>query len=320
RPLLIDDPETWLKALESALHDDAQRARLEERGFDHVKPYDWKRVAQQFVDDAVNHLKTRDGIEVPEEQVPPESISCILVSSGGLSVATSSIDDFLAQTYPERELMVVTPPGPLADFVNALNRPDVRPLLIDDPDLSARDLYSRGVAETEGAILCLWDENVRYHPARLEVQWQEMTAQQADASVLNEQLYFHEETQALYWLAWDETTPVQGLLRSLMVRRTAISECPEFLEAGSLGEAGDPFSTQGPFIRVHGRGILHLYFDSIWRPLSVPDRSRALRLTLDEAALARHLERLQQELPGFNLPMPLTINTRGQRIITAYNQ
>ncbi len=162
-------------------------------------------------------------------------ISCLMITQASrLALARLAIDDFAAQTHAERELMIVHDSGDafhaeLAALATAVHGAPVRVLRRPPGDVLGT-LRNASVDEASGEFVCQWDDDDRYHPERLALQWRALCEVKADFSCLCDQLHWFPARGELYWDDWNrEAYPlnvVQGTLlgrRELMPRYAALA-------------------------------------------------------------------------------------------------
>lgn len=102
-------------------------------------------------------------------------ISCVMVTSGRADHVKRSTMCYLRQTYPNRELVVISQGDEQANvfirrFLGGLNREDILffPAL---PLLSLGALRNVSCEVASGELVCQWDDDDLYHPARLMTQY-----------------------------------------------------------------------------------------------------------------------------------------------------
>ena len=111
-----------------------------------------------------------------------------MASGGVLARARPAIEDYLAQSYANRELVIgaARPQAALADFVSGLRRSDVR--LVALPDAGPGPLPAALIAAAGGELVCGWDEDTAHDPRRLEMQQRVRASTRAAANFLRRQL------------------------------------------------------------------------------------------------------------------------------------
>src|SRR5947208_1986853 len=105
------------------------------------------------------------------------SVSCLLPTTNRLALCKRSIACYCRQTYPNKELIVVSNGTSeyrrqLATHVRRLRRKDVRCVFLDGGDWNLGRLRNQTLDHARGDILCQWDDDDMYHPLRLECQVQ----------------------------------------------------------------------------------------------------------------------------------------------------
>jgi glycosyltransferase involved in cell wall biosynthesis len=102
-------------------------------------------------------------------------ISCIMASRGAPFPALQAVECFRRQSYPARELVIVTAcaDGLLADRIAALGDPSIRLIQAESP-ANVGALRNEGIAASGGDLLCVWDDDDLSHPDRLSIQYRSM--------------------------------------------------------------------------------------------------------------------------------------------------
>ena len=93
-----------------------------------------------------------------------------MVTRGRLYPSHFAIECFRAQTYENRELVIVCddPGAPIAAYVAGLKDPKIR--YVETAHARLGDLRNVSVAEARGELVCQWDDDDLYHSKRLEYQ------------------------------------------------------------------------------------------------------------------------------------------------------
>jgi glycosyltransferase involved in cell wall biosynthesis len=146
-------------------------------------------------------------------------VSCLMVSRGNLFPAKIAVTCFLEQTYPNRELVIVSaqPNSPLEQHVAGLNNPAIR--FVQSPPVALGELRNRSVEAANGRLLCTWDDDDLYAPNRIERQLAACKSGVAAAFI----------SRLLIWwparriVAISADRPWEN---SMMVRREALPEYP----------------------------------------------------------------------------------------------
>jgi glycosyltransferase involved in cell wall biosynthesis len=135
---------------------------------------------------------------------PP--ISCLMVALPAVrrfERLKRSINDYLRQTWPVRELLIVLNGGDAAAaasiraYAAGLGRADIR---IVEPagELPLGALRNIAVAEARSEIVCQWDDDDLYHPDRLERQAAALIERGAEAVCLEQVMQFFPVERRLY--------------------------------------------------------------------------------------------------------------------------
>lgn len=152
-------------------------------------------------------------------------ISCLMVTRDRPTQARLAIECFRAQTYANRELVIVDDSleGDLALAVAGDAR--IRIVQPGDPAPILGRARNRAVAEARGDYICQWDDDDLYDPLRLEMQMAALQHAGAQACTLSR------------WLVWWPNAGRLAISRqrtwegSLLCQRTVLPAYPE-LRAG----------------------------------------------------------------------------------------
>jgi glycosyltransferase involved in cell wall biosynthesis len=196
-------------------------------------------------------------------------ISCLMVTYDRLSLAKHAIRSFGAQTYPEKELVVVSDGEArvlraLERYVAALGLARVRFVHAGPERLTLGRLRNLSLDAAAGELVCQWDDDDYSHPERLRLQADELLRNDAGACFFTDHLQFIAEQGALYWVDWTLGQPTieaeQLAPGTMMMRRDLGCRYPEEGPAARQGE--DSVLLAGLFRTTkvaHLRGAGHLY-------------------------------------------------------------
>lgn len=99
-------------------------------------------------------------------------ISCLMVTANRVAIARRSIRCFAAQSWPNRELVIVDDGE--QDYAPLIaHLPPGRARIVKlprDPETTLGHLRNRSLAEAGGELIAQWDDDDWYHPDRLSVQ------------------------------------------------------------------------------------------------------------------------------------------------------
>lgn len=182
-----------------------------------------------------------------------------------LALLKRSVASYCAQTYENKELVVVTD-GPrdavrqLAAYLESLARSDIRHVH-EERRRTLGALRNLSCEAAVGAYFCQWDDDDIYHPRRLEEQYRALIEQNAACLYLEDTLQFIAASRRLYWLNW-RATEARAHPGTLLCRRSAQ---PRYPEAGEIAERGEDLvvclelqRTAG-FATLAGRPYLYVY-------------------------------------------------------------
>lgn len=157
-----------------------------------------------------------------------------------LACAKQSIEDYCRQTWRNKNLIVVVNGGSeavqeaLCAHILALGRSDIR-VIAPSGEFNLGQLRNLSLEAAEGALVCQWDDDDRYHPQRLERQAGALIERDLEAVYLQDVMQYFPEQGAMYWVNW-RATPTTGHPGTLMSRRSVTPNYP--VEGGNaqLGE------------------------------------------------------------------------------------
>jgi glycosyltransferase involved in cell wall biosynthesis len=196
-------------------------------------------------------------------------ISCLMVSRGLVFPARFAVECYQRQTYPDRELVVVTSrkDSELGGWLEALGDPSIRYIETGEAPLGA--LRNVSVAAARGELVSVWDDDDLYHPQRLEVQAR-LLERTGAAAHLSQQLM-------IWWpqrrrLGLSNRRPWEN---SMLARRALLPEYPEVSLSEDkqvvvqLRERHPVTVTSVPALYcyvIHGNNSWHqAHFEEIWR-------------------------------------------------------
>jgi glycosyltransferase involved in cell wall biosynthesis len=196
-------------------------------------------------------------------------ISCLMVTYDRLALAKRSIDCFAAQTYPNRELVVVT--NGADGYCQALRSHtdhlgiDARFVHLEEPDLTLGRLRNISLDSANGDIICQWDDDDCNHPERLARQAEHMFRENARACLMTDHLQFLQDAGIVVWVDWTlggRERIDQLLPGTVMMHRDDRFRYPEEGQYASRGEDTmflNALYTTVPVASLVGHGYLYLY-------------------------------------------------------------
>lgn len=189
-------------------------------------------------------------------------ISCIMVTqSSRLPFAERAVADFLRQTHAERELIVLHDGDDACDSALRKLADDTAVRVMREPPGAALGtLRNRAVEAARGDFVCQWDDDDRYHPRRLELQWNALRGAQADFCFLADQLHWFPARSELFWDDWDvEAYPFNFVQGTLLGRRDCMPRYPDAARGEDTGVALEILRRGNPIMRLRDVGWCYVY-------------------------------------------------------------
>jgi glycosyltransferase involved in cell wall biosynthesis len=164
-----------------------------------------------------------------------EKISCVMVTAGRPHLIERSLDCYIRQTYPHKELVVLTQGSPetnavIRSIIQRKNRPDIK--LHEAPQsLSLGGMRNLSIELTHGSVICQWDDDDLSHSSRLWRQYRSLRGDDTIATAYQEHLKWFEDTDEIYWVDWSiETEEDRRYLHgTAMFRKKAFTDCHNLL-------------------------------------------------------------------------------------------
>jgi glycosyltransferase involved in cell wall biosynthesis len=250
-------------------------------------------------------------------------ISCLMVTLDRLVLAQQAIRSYAAQSYPDRELVIVTDGEEsyrraLALYVEALGIPRVRIICPGTDELTLGSLRNISLEAAQGEIVCQWDDDDYSHPERLSVQHRDMIAHAAGASFFTDHLQYFEPERLLSWIDWSAEGRYDGVSRlapgTLMMYRDVRFRYPE---SGPDARHGEDYVFMEklyaaiPVTSLSGVGDLYLYR---YHGRNTFSRDHHLALNADRACsnlkMLQSADRLRQALRYYPVSRPCSVMGR----------
>ncbi len=168
----------------------------------------------------------RDLLQFPGEHDTPATVplvSCMMVSrTGRFELARTAINCFRAQTYSNRELLIVTEQldPALAQFIDQLQDNRLRVVETGTSSPTLGDLRNAAVDASRGQFVCQWDDDDLHAPERLDRQLAAIRNANADACLLQRWTIWWPNQQRL---AVSTRRPWEG---SLLALKSALTRYP----------------------------------------------------------------------------------------------
>jgi glycosyltransferase involved in cell wall biosynthesis len=148
-------------------------------------------------------------------------ISCLCVSHNSTRQLQRAIKCFKAQTYPDKELIIVyeSDNREIKELVKSISdKQIICKEVASQPKLPLGTLRNLSVSNSNGKYICQWDDDDWYSADRLQVQYQAVTQHCKVASML------------IYWLMFDATnlnaylSPFRLWEGSILCEKSAIND------------------------------------------------------------------------------------------------
>jgi len=246
-------------------------------------------------------------------------ISCLMTTYDRLSLAKHAIRSFAAQTWPEKELVVVS--DGKARFLDALRRyaatlglDRVRFVQAGPQRLTLGGLRNLTLDAASGDIVCQWDDDDYSHPERLRLQAEHLIRNDAGACFFTDHLQFIEEQSTLCWVDWglSETTVAaeQLLPGTVMMRRGLPVRYPEEGPYARQGEDSVVLNTlwrTTAVVPLRGSGHLYLYQFHGRNTFSRAHHYRLSGCRTGVAHLQENAGRIREAVTHFPIARPLFV-------------
>lgn len=134
-------------------------------------------------------------------------ISCLMTTTGRANHVSKSVQCYVRQTYPNRELIIVSQGSAennkiIQEYLGTLDRSDIQ--FFDAPSrLTLGALRNLSCELASGDVLCQWDDDDLYHPQRLIDQYKALRADYRNvASASTRFLKYFVDSDEIFWCDW----------------------------------------------------------------------------------------------------------------------
>lgn len=243
-------------------------------------------------------------------------VSCLMVTLDRLTLAKRSIRSFAAQSYQQRELVIVTDGKEsfrqaLERYVAALGIEHVRFVYPGAERLTLGQLRNISMDAAQGDLICQWDDDDYSHPERLVVQIGHMMRNSASACFMTDHLHFIEEERFLCWVDWTMDGKAKGVAQlapgTLLMFGDKRFKYPETGPFARQGEdsifLGTVYKTV-PVAHLAGSGHLYLYTYHGRNTFSREHHARMLTCRTPNAHLQQHAEQLREATRHYPIAKP----------------
>lgn len=254
-------------------------------------------------------------------------ISCLSVTFDRLVLLKEAIRCYCDQTYPSRELVIVTAGAAryqqaIADHIGALGRSDIRAIFLGSGQYTLAQARNVALDTASGDILCQWDDDDLYHPERLRVQAEQLLRARADACFMTDYLQFFHDERQLFWVDWSQDGAIGGtqqlIPNTLMMFARAGVRYREDLNSGEDSALIDDLQGAGlALASLRGAGQLYVYRYHGRNTLPKTHHQQIAGFICREAFFQQRQPALQAALRYYRLPMPYQVmgGPAGQRFV-----
>jgi glycosyltransferase involved in cell wall biosynthesis len=247
-------------------------------------------------------------------------ISCLMVTYDRLGLAKRSIDCFASQTYPNRELVVVT--NGTDTFCQALRSHadhlgiQSRFVHLEQPDLTLGRLRNISLESARGDIVCQWDDDDCNHPERLARQAQHMFKENARACLMTDHLQFLQDAGLVVWVDWTlggRERVDQLLPGTVMMHRDERFRYPEEGEYATRGEDTmflNALYANVPVASLIGHGYLYLYTYHGRNTFSKEHHHHLSTYSRTAADMLGEVDRIREALSHYPIEKPVIVSGR----------
>jgi glycosyltransferase involved in cell wall biosynthesis len=246
-------------------------------------------------------------------------VSCLMITRDRLALAKRAMRCYAAQTWPERELVVVTAGSlryarALEAYALAAGIEQVRVLHEPRAETTLGALRNRSLDAARGEVVLQWDDDDCHHSERIARQLECMRSAGARASFLSEHLQFLEPEGRVYWIDWSGAGRVSGAAAlvpgTLMMYADPRFRYPELGPASQRGEDSSLLATlhaHVPVAHARGMGYLYLYQYHGANTFSKEHHYRISHFAVPRARLHEHAAELSDALAQYPIARPALV-------------
>jgi glycosyltransferase involved in cell wall biosynthesis len=135
-------------------------------------------------------------------------VSALMVTRGAATNIVRSFKYFLSQTWPNKELVIVSPPldFKLENYLRSYHQ-NIK-FVEQDPALNLGDYRNLAIAHSNGDYLCQWDDDDIYSPERISAQMSVLGKSKSNAVFCEQVLIWWIEKKLIFLSAkkcWENT-------------------------------------------------------------------------------------------------------------------
>lgn len=244
-------------------------------------------------------------------------ISCVCVTTGRRpALLAESVLDFHAQTFPDRELVILHDGDDATDSCLRRHACATVHIARSEPGQPLGLLRNQAIAHCRGDLICQWDDDDRNHPERLARQAIALQREGAIACYLVDQLHWFMPDALLCWDDWDrEPYPLNLIQGTMMARRDVLPPYPGLARGEDTAQTCALLraaATQGWRVaRLRGAGWCSIYRQhegNAWdaahhREISAAKHLPSARLVPLLPSLRSRLAEYRPTLPQLAMPL-----------------
>jgi glycosyltransferase involved in cell wall biosynthesis len=245
-------------------------------------------------------------------------ISCLMVTHNRLALARRAIRCYADQTYPKRELVIVTDGetryrSALMRYVDYLALDTVRFVYPETDQLPLGQLRNISLDAADGDVICQWDDDDCYHPERLAVQFAHMLDRNARACCLTDHLQLLELDRALVWIDWTlggrsgEGQLLPGTVMAFKDRRFRYPETGPFVNRGEDSVFLDELYRNVLVAPLSGMGHIYLYTYHGRNTFSKEHHYNLRNFSASTSKLNQKAETIRQAMAYYPVPRPIAV-------------
>lgn len=180
-------------------------------------------------------------------------ITCVMVTKGRPSFIKKSISCFLKQTYPIKNLLIVSQGNEIVNEEIKSLLPDNVNFYTANPKISLGSMRNLSVELANGDIICQWDDDDLSHPDRLMTQYKELSSSDHHvASMYTQFLKYFTTNKFLYWCDWsgEKTLPAQYICNTLMLKKEVFGTNICYPETGPQSNVEEDLNLLGKLLGI----------------------------------------------------------------------
>jgi glycosyltransferase involved in cell wall biosynthesis len=192
-------------------------------------------------------------------------ISCLTVTQESrFSSLQRAVADYSRQTHRDRELVIVHDGSGefharLCAWAQPSGQSDIN-IYRATAGLTLGELRNIAVAQARGDFVCQWDDDDRYHPLRLELQFDALRAAGSEFCFLSDQLHLFLDLRKMYWDDWEQEAPPLNFIQgTLLGRKDKLGPYPALVRGEDTPVVQELLRRGHTVTRLREHGYLYVY-------------------------------------------------------------